>query len=887
MGMVGVDTAKYSVLVALPYSLNDTLGNTLDDIFTSYRLMAFGLDVAVKIGARDALGKMNASYGEVEFVPVDIWDPEWGAADSYYAIDSGGYAVATLYDKLAEYGNVIGIVGDFFSKTTRFTAGLSSHFKVRTLPPTSNPLNQWLLRSKVPFCGATQGSIALSNKNNYPYFWRMIPARGAGKHYVTIFQSFGARKVCILQSEDVMSASMSEEVQTELLRRGMRSVVIRFSNDMLKMVNYRIPFEQIQRNRCKFIFVTMISIDTYNVYTEGIKANLTNTNYLWMAYNNLMPSYEDSNMTSYFGAVISSPFQPLITDKDLQEAQEMRKQYWDLIQIEKDNWGWKDLNFTEVEEAYVDALLMNSEHIYTCVQHLERNRASSFDFLLKDKDSLNHTAFSETGLTNPFFSEVRMNEYGDRETNFMSFLMNQTVFDGLMEEGKLSLSLAFGFTNLEGTRFTQLFQPTFKNQTTQPPVDDDENPPPIQLITSTTLPGILLRCFQAFSLLSLLISAILHISQQKVFKDFIKGFIFLGNSLAIASTFWSFGSIESRHCFVPSLLFVQSVATIFGPVVYVCARRRWLENNMKRLLNQSYVTPMTMFTLLFQTINAVVVLVWLFFENRTGDQTALTHPAEFLSVCGARSYDVEFAFRLFLGLFNLSLIAYGFQLLVRSKPSKTVLSQDNMLKMLSAFYITILIFELTFSSSVIKMTLEGIILNTSAIISSVVMCFTSRDKVGSAKKKEEHRSFFTEQSNVRCLDMGKVKVVFRGNLGWKKEQETRLLIIERHRKHLMSLASLDSRQLQCIDLRPMTPSQIFSDQTKSIEVEYCDGLHSKLSTVIALPSQVMLLQMPSKKEKDEMDRVLTDIAGVNMLRNMKMEGEEIGKSELDEDGAFA
>jgi hypothetical protein len=60
-------------------------------------------------------------------------------------------------------------------------------------------------QAQIPMCGPSQGSILLSDKRNYPYFFRIETGMGIGDHFVQAVKLFGAKRVAILQGSDALS----------------------------------------------------------------------------------------------------------------------------------------------------------------------------------------------------------------------------------------------------------------------------------------------------------------------------------------------------------------------------------------------------------------------------------------------------------------------------------------------------------------------------------------------------------------------------------------------------------------------------------------------------------------------------------------------------------
>ncbi|KAI8849091.1 hypothetical protein BC829DRAFT_203176 [Chytridium lagenaria] len=205
---------KLTFLIALPYELNDSSGDLVNDIANSYRMMMSGMHIAAKVAERDVLMTYGIPDGLIDFVYINTWDPEFGGLDTYSLVDSGGYSANAVYEAIQSY-NVIGIVGEILSRTTRFSAGVASYFQK-------------------PFCGATQGSVTLSEKKNYPYFFRQMSAKGTGKHFVAVLRYYGMKTLCVFRSTDDLSFSVAEEIKEAALKVGLNVVTVSFGEDVFR-----------------------------------------------------------------------------------------------------------------------------------------------------------------------------------------------------------------------------------------------------------------------------------------------------------------------------------------------------------------------------------------------------------------------------------------------------------------------------------------------------------------------------------------------------------------------------------------------------------------------------------------------------------------------------
>ncbi|KAJ3226604.1 Taste receptor type 1 member 3 [Chytriomyces hyalinus] len=109
------------------------------------------------------------------------WSPE--LADSYSG-DSAGYAGSEMVREILEDpAGVVGTVGFEFSRTVMVAAEVLSHYKI-------------------PHCSASAGSPRFSNKNKYPYFWRMVASADVCDHVRLLLEHWGVKRVAMIRERN-------------------------------------------------------------------------------------------------------------------------------------------------------------------------------------------------------------------------------------------------------------------------------------------------------------------------------------------------------------------------------------------------------------------------------------------------------------------------------------------------------------------------------------------------------------------------------------------------------------------------------------------------------------------------------------------------------------
>ncbi|KAI8616500.1 hypothetical protein BC830DRAFT_198780 [Chytriomyces sp. MP71] len=104
------------------------------------------------------------------------------AAENYYG-NSGGYAGSITAQDLAEvHTDVIGVISNEYSSTTRGIAEILSEYKI-------------------PMCGTISGSTRFSNKIIYPYYWRVMNVNFS-QELLLILDYWNVNDVCVVYQQD-------------------------------------------------------------------------------------------------------------------------------------------------------------------------------------------------------------------------------------------------------------------------------------------------------------------------------------------------------------------------------------------------------------------------------------------------------------------------------------------------------------------------------------------------------------------------------------------------------------------------------------------------------------------------------------------------------------
>ncbi|KAI9340575.1 hypothetical protein BDR26DRAFT_1007509 [Obelidium mucronatum] len=129
----------------------------------------------------------------VNIVEIDSWNtnhtaypakalPKIHQSRQYF---SAGLAATRSMEAVQQYPNMVAVYGGYFSTASMASASVFSQYQI-------------------PMCGDLAGSPSLSNKHNYPYYFRIYPGRGIGKHILLLLRSWNVGRVAVLVGPDEM-----------------------------------------------------------------------------------------------------------------------------------------------------------------------------------------------------------------------------------------------------------------------------------------------------------------------------------------------------------------------------------------------------------------------------------------------------------------------------------------------------------------------------------------------------------------------------------------------------------------------------------------------------------------------------------------------------------
>ncbi|KAL7746300.1 hypothetical protein RI367_008371 [Sorochytrium milnesiophthora] len=255
-----------------PYTL--TIGAIFPYALTVVQDMVTMIDVGMTI----AVDEINNSSlvlpnTTIRLLRSNSWDPLLANDPSP---TPGGYSVQAMYN-LVNNDRVNMIFGDLFSKTTIFTAQVSSQL----------PMPQM-----APFAGA----IELADKRLTPYFSRLTPSADYLGDIMARYVIATGRwnHTIVLYTQDTFSQPMAARIQLTLVNSGksvdlFQPVTVPSSTDTSDSA-YSNVWAAIQASKTRIILLPAAPSDCMAIYCAAARAKLTGPGYFWISANSLLPT---------------------------------------------------------------------------------------------------------------------------------------------------------------------------------------------------------------------------------------------------------------------------------------------------------------------------------------------------------------------------------------------------------------------------------------------------------------------------------------------------------------------------------------------------------------------------------------------------------------------
>ncbi|KAI8607486.1 periplasmic binding protein-like I, partial [Chytriomyces sp. MP71] len=340
---------------------------------------------------------------------------------------SGGQAIATAIEIIQNHTDVVAVFGDFLAKTTIYDNAVFSY-------------------NKIPFCGATQTSMNLLNRNNYPYYFQTMTFAGIGKSIALMLNAWNVKRMAVISTGSLNPPSaFCGTVLNSVRSRGIQ-VVASLGLTNAKQIDH--ISQTLTAADARYILVCGSPTDVGKIYF-GMAATGSHVGpgYTWIAQN--IPAVNPATAIKLYGPDYYKNARGIITawngnDPNAKMVQ-LQTQLVNKVDAIQAPFGFQFPSGDAIGN-------LNMAQSYDCVGMLatginnlmlSRNTTSvSSDMKL----AMNYTLFLNTGLNGLTGGPVILDELGEEAAG------GQFAFvDGLTTDLNY---VVFAFTDANSTKFT-------------------------------------------------------------------------------------------------------------------------------------------------------------------------------------------------------------------------------------------------------------------------------------------------------------------------------------------------------------------------------------------------------------------------------------------------
>ncbi|KAI9351481.1 periplasmic binding protein-like I, partial [Obelidium mucronatum] len=370
---------------------------------------------------------------------------EWypGVEDEYTGA-SGGYATSIMVSEIIERNpDVIGIIGNQFSTAARPVAEAFSVYQI-------------------PYCSMASTSPRLSNKNNFPYFFRIMPSAGLGEHIRQMLRSWSVKRITIIiQQDDDMGSQYALDIATTFRKYGISVHAIGL-NTNFNLEDAISASVELKRESARYFVLSGQQPFVSSAYYLFAKQQLVGPQFVWISYTFPLPYGDPLEIfgPDYFslleGFILVGPMEPNTSTPLFQK-----------VFNNVNAMSGVDLSLSDFVSVYT----LNPA--YDCVMQM----LLGFDKLLKSDSKItiaslasrslqklmNYTLFTNLGYYGLAAAPVVLNSNGDLKVPTQMYYFT----------GNSSNTILFGRTDLLASYFWYYpnMRPKFFGGSSNPPVD--------------------------------------------------------------------------------------------------------------------------------------------------------------------------------------------------------------------------------------------------------------------------------------------------------------------------------------------------------------------------------------------------------------------------------
>ncbi|KAI9351526.1 periplasmic binding protein-like I [Obelidium mucronatum] len=388
----------------------------------------------------------------------------WPEVESEFEGKTAGFAASVLSSQIiSENTDVLGVVGCEYSTTARA------------------PAQQFSIH-KIPYASFGSTSPRLSDKINYPYFWRPLTSAGLGNHMFQLLKTWKVKRFAIVfQKDDDMGSQYAKDIVDSLTSQGMKLVQSIGLLSTLSNEGIGYAYSALKRADARYIIISGQTLFTTQIYYSLASMGLIGTNYVYISYSSSTSSRD--LIGSIQGVEVYEKFPGMIKfySPSPNSLESLYRKYYamvlELMQTSRSEFRflmktlfeWFSNQGLGLEADFDSAmmLLMGFDKL------LKSNPSYTPDLLASRKlqDHMNYTLFQNLGYNGLTSQPVILNAKGDLNLPYII-----TYYTG-----DYSNTTVFGETDMFGTSFlyNNHSLPVFYGGSSIPPPD---GPPEYEIV---------------------------------------------------------------------------------------------------------------------------------------------------------------------------------------------------------------------------------------------------------------------------------------------------------------------------------------------------------------------------------------------------------------------
>ncbi|KAI9340933.1 periplasmic binding protein-like I [Obelidium mucronatum] len=322
-----------------------------------------------------------------------------------------------------------------------------------------------LSQYKIPHCAGSLNSPVLSNKHNYPYFFRPTYANKWGNDMANLFSGWKVKRIgMVFDSYDDESRLACLDIKAGLFAQGIAIVSYLHYHGHVQNINFTTIAQELAHADVRYIIVCAQGwSQSFNLILAANETGLISKNHVWTFTNVPYPPDVEGDSDSRLKLLNGIVF-PFVDFQDHKSS--------NYISIDG---SWNDLYKRDPLKYQDQWMNWATVGAYDCLGTLLYGLHKAMKNTKDEnqiKSRLNFTAFMDSGFNGANLNPMQLNEFGDPSaaTTFSTFNNENPALPPFVMCGK-------------NNELQKLMDPVFFGGSSVPPWDGSEDVLPVVLAT--------------------------------------------------------------------------------------------------------------------------------------------------------------------------------------------------------------------------------------------------------------------------------------------------------------------------------------------------------------------------------------------------------------------